>query len=44
MIDTTKLNPQEWPRPAEASSKLPLKSQERMISNKSKDKVVWQEE
>jgi len=44
MIDTTRLNPQEWPKPAEASSKLPPRSLEKILSNKIKAMVAWQEE
>jgi len=42
MIDTTRLNPHKWPKPAEASSKLPSKSQEKII--KLKAITAWQEE
>jgi len=44
MIDTTRLNPQEWPKPAEASSKLPPKSHETINNNKLKAIAAWQEE
>jgi len=44
MIDTTRLNQHEWPRPAEASSKLPPKLQKRISNNKSKAIAEWQEE
>jgi len=36
-IDTTRLNPQEWPKPAAASSKLPPKLQKIINNNKLKD-------
>jgi len=36
MIDTTRLNAQEWPKPAEAKSKLPPKSHEIINNNKFK--------
>jgi len=44
MIDTNRLNPQEWHKPAEASSKLPPKLQERINNNKLKDIMAWKEE
>jgi len=44
MINTSRLNPQEWPKPAEANSKLPSKSQERIISNKLEAIKACQEE
>jgi len=44
MIDTTRLNPQEWAKPAEISSKPPPKSMERILSNKLKAMVEWNEE
>jgi len=44
MIDTTRLNPQEWPKPAEASSKLPPRSHDEILSNKLKAMVAWNEE
>jgi len=44
MIDTTRLNPQEWPKPAEASSKLPPRSHDKILSNKLKAMVAWNEE
>jgi len=44
MIDTTKLNPPEWPKPAEANSKLPPKSHEIISNNKAKAMTAWQEQ
>jgi len=44
MIDTTRLNPQEWPKPAEASSKLPSKSHKIINNKKLKAMQAWQEE
>jgi len=44
MIDTIRLNPQEWPKPAEATSKLPPKLNETIINNKLKAMKAWQEE
>jgi len=43
-IDTTRFNPQEWPKPAEANSKLPPKSHEIIINNNLKAIAAWQEE
>jgi len=44
MIDTPRLNPQEWPKPAEANSNLPPKSHEIISNNKLKAMVAWREE
>jgi len=44
MIDTTRLNPQEWPKPTETKSKLPPKSHEIINNNKLKAMKAWQEE
>jgi len=43
-IDTTRLNGQECAKPAEASSKLPIKLQEIINIHKLKDMMAWQEE
>jgi len=40
MIDTIRLNLQAWPKPAEASSKLPPKLQEIINNNKLKDMMA----
>jgi len=44
MIDPIRLNPLEWPIPAEPSSKPLIKSQERVSNNKLKACTAWQEE
>jgi len=42
-IDTTRLNLQEWPKPAEANSKPPMRSHEIINNNKAKEMAAWKE-